>query len=158
MVGERDYFGVAHLTLIPLEFLGLTLLSAHVLKSRTIAILVIAGCAIDFGAGVLFHARVQHLDNTADHTYFTGLSVGQGQFQIGAPGPESLNQAAWRNWMAKHLLTLCSTWLAQGEGYLPGDPAVEPARVELRAALAERRRKTTRCGMAGIAALAAKSR
>jgi hypothetical protein len=64
--------------------------------------------------------------------------VGQGQFAIGAPGPDSLNNFAWRNWMAKHLLTLCSTWLAQGEAFRPGDPAVEPAAPILRAALAER--------------------
>jgi hypothetical protein len=140
VVGERDYFGSAHLTLIPLELLGLTLLSAHFLKSRTIALLVIAGCAIDFGAGVFFHARVQHLDNTAGHMYFSGLSVGQGQFFIGQPAPESLNHPAWANWVAKHLLTLCSTWLAQGEGFRPNDPAVEPARADLRATLAERAR------------------
>jgi len=141
VVGERDYFGVAHLTLIPLELLGLTLLSAQFFKSRTVALLAIAGCAIDFGAGVLFHARVQHLENTAQNMYFTGLSVGQGQFAIGQPGPDSLNNFARRNWMAKHLLTLCSKWLAQGEAFRPGDPAVEPARADLRAALAERVRE-----------------
>src|SRR5205814_16062 len=86
-------------------------------------------------AGVFFHARIQHLENTPEHTYFTGLGVGQGQFVIGQPGPDSLNMAAWRNWLAKHLLTLCSTWLAQGEGFRPGDLAVEPARADLRAIL-----------------------
>ena len=69
--------------------------------------LIVAGCAIDFSLGIFFHARVQHLDNTAEHTYFTGLSYGNGQFLIGAAGPDSLNMAAWRNWMAKHHVALC---------------------------------------------------
>ena len=34
VVGERDYFGVAHLTLVPLELLGLTLLSARFFSRR----------------------------------------------------------------------------------------------------------------------------
>ena len=102
VVGERDYFGVAHLTLLPLELLGLTLLAARFFSRRWIAYLIVAGCAIDFSMGIFFHARVQHLDNTAEHTYFTGLSFGNGQFVIGAAGPDSLNMAAWRNWLAKH--------------------------------------------------------
>ena len=34
VVGERDYFGVAHLTLVPLELLGLTLLAARFFSQR----------------------------------------------------------------------------------------------------------------------------
>ena len=128
----------AHLTLLPLELLGLTLLAARFFSRRWIAYLIVAGCAIDFSMGVFLHARVQHLDNTAEHTYFTGLSFGNGQFLIGAPGPDSLNMAAWRNWMAKHQMALCRSWLALGEGFRPGDPAFEPAKADLRAAIAER--------------------
>jgi hypothetical protein len=137
VVGERDYFGVAHLTLVPIELLGLTLLSARFFKRRLIALLIVAGCAIDFSFGIFFHARVQHLDNTAEHTYFTGLSYGNGQFVIGAPGPDSLSNSAWRNWLGKHHSVLCEKWLALGEAYRRGDPAVEAARVDLRAAIAE---------------------
>jgi hypothetical protein len=137
VVGERDYFGVAHLTLLPLELLGLTLLSAHFFSSRLIALLIVAGCAIDFSAGIFFHARVQHLDNTAEHTYFTGLSYGNGRFVIGGAGPDSLNIPAWRNWLGKHHAILCQKWLALGEAYGRGDPAVEAAKVDLRAAIAE---------------------
>jgi hypothetical protein len=138
VVGERDYFGVAHLTLVPLELLGITLLSARFLAGRRIALLIVAGCAIDFSMGVFFHARVQHLDNTAGHTYFTGLSYGIGQFVIGGAGPDSLNVAAWSNWIGKHHVVLCKEWLAIGEAYRRGDPALEPARADLRAAIAER--------------------
>jgi 4-amino-4-deoxy-L-arabinose transferase-like glycosyltransferase len=138
VVGERDYFGVAHLTLVPMELLGITLLAGRFVSRRRIALLIVAGCAIDFSLGVFFHARVQHLDNTAEHTYFTGLSYGSGQFLIGAPGPDSLNMAAWRNWMAKHHIVLCEKWLGLGEAYRRGDPAVEAAKVDLRAGIAER--------------------
>ena len=138
VVGERDYFGVAHLTLVPMELLGITLLAGRFVSRRRIALLIVAGCAIDFSLGVFFHARVQHLDNTAGHTYFTGLSYGSGQFLIGAPGPDSLNMAAWRNWMAKHHIVLCEKWLGLGEAYRRGDPAVEAAKVDLRAGIAER--------------------
>ena len=138
VVGERDYFGVAHLALVPMELLGITLLAARFSSRRWIALLIVAGCAIDFSMGVFFHARVQHLDNTAGHTYFTGLSYGDGQFFIGAAGPDSLNMAAWRNRMGKPHVALCEKWLGTGEAYRRGDPAVEAAKVDLRAAIAER--------------------
>ena len=137
VVGERDYSGVAHLTLVPLELLGLTLLSARFFSRRLVAYLIIAGCAIDFSLGIFFHVRIQHLDNTAQHTYFTGLSYDRGQFVIGAPGPESLNISAWRNWLGKHQMAYCEKWLAMGESYRRGDPAVEAARADLRTAIAE---------------------
>jgi hypothetical protein len=138
VVGERDYFGVAHLTLVPLELLGITFLAARFYSRRLVAYLMVAGCAIDFSLGVFFHAHVQHLDNTAEHTYFTGLSYGNGQFVIGGAGPDSLNISAWRNWFDKHHVVLCEKWLATGEAYGRGDPAVEPAKVDLRAAIADR--------------------
>jgi hypothetical protein len=137
VVGERDYFGVAHLTLVPLELLGLTLLSARFFSRRLVAWLIIAGCAIDFSLGIFFHVRIQHLENAAGHTYFTGLSYSRGQFAIGTPGPESLNVSAWRNWLGKHQMAYSEKWLASGESYRPGDPAVEATRADLRAAIAE---------------------
>ncbi len=137
VVGERDYFGVAHLTLVPLELLGITLLSARFFSRRLVASLIIAGCAIDFSLGIFFHVRIQHLENTARHTYFTGLSYDRGQFAVGAPGPESLNISAWRNWLGKHQMAYSEKWLASGESYRPGDLAVDAARVNLRAAIAD---------------------
>jgi hypothetical protein len=49
-----------------------------------------------------------------------------------------MNMAAWRNWMAKHQVALCRQWLATGEAFHKGDPAFEQAKVDLRAAIAER--------------------
>ena len=40
--------------------------------------------------------------------------------------------------MAKHQMALCATWLAPGEAFRRGDPAFEPAKADLRAAIAER--------------------
>ena len=116
VVGERDKFGVAHLTLVPLELLGLTLLAARFCSRRWIALLIVTGCAIDFSLGVFLHARVQHLENTAAHTYFTGLAFGDGHFLIGAPGPDSLYRGAWRNWMDKHQFALCRPVAGYGRG------------------------------------------
>ena len=53
---------------MPLELLGLTLLAARFFTRRLVAYLIVAGCAIDFSMGVFLHARMQHLDNTAEHT------------------------------------------------------------------------------------------
>ena len=138
VVGERDAFGVAHLTLVPLELLGITLLAARFLSRRLIAYLIVAGCAVDFSLGIFFHARIQHLENTPAHTYFTGLGFGKGQFFIGVAGPDSMTAAAWRNWMDKHYVAINQKWLATGEAFGRGNPALEQAKVDLRAAIAER--------------------
>ena len=138
VVGERDFFGVAHLTLLPLELLGITLLAARFCTSRLVAWLIIAGCAFDFSLGVFLHARIQHLENTAQNTYFAGLSYTSGQFQIGAPGPDSLSGSAWINWFGKHQVALCDMWLRDAEAYHRGEAAFEPAKVNLRQAIAEK--------------------
>ena len=140
VVGERDFFGVAHLTLLPLELLGITLLAARFCTSRLVAWLIIAGCAFDFSLGVFLHARIQHLENTAQNTYFAGLSYTSGQFQIGAPGPDSLSGSAWINWFGKHQVALCDMWLRDAEAYHRGEAAFEPAKVNLRQAIAEKLR------------------
>ena len=70
VVGERDSFGVAHLTLIPMEALGITLLAAAFPWRRSMAIALLAGCAIDFGLGVYLHARIESLENAPGRTRF----------------------------------------------------------------------------------------
>jgi len=137
VVGERDLFGVAHLTLIPLELLGLTLLAGRFFTSRTLACLLVAGCAIDFGAGIFLQERMQHLENSPGHTYFTGLAFGRGQFLIGDPGPDSVGPAAWNNWMVKRQIRYARQWLAAGLAFRPGDPALAQARTDLRIAIDE---------------------
>jgi hypothetical protein len=52
VVGERDPVGVAHLTLLALQMLGLTLLAARFRSlSRTAALVLVAGCVFDFPSG-----------------------------------------------------------------------------------------------------------
>ena len=125
VVGERDYLGTAHLTLVPMEVIGLTLLAALFQRRRWIAALIVAGCAIDFSMGVLLHARVQHLDNTEQTTYFSGLGFGNGRFLIGAPGPDTIGAGAWSNWAGKHFLVVWSEWQRSGAAFRAGDPALE---------------------------------
>ena len=136
VVGERDTFGVAHLTLIPVELVGLAWLAGRFATRRGLALALVAGCALDFGFGVFLQARVEHLDNDSGRTYFTGLTFTGQQFQIGAPGPDTIGGAAWRNWMAKHHVAFCERWLAAGEEFRRGDPALEPVKVDFRAAIA----------------------
>jgi hypothetical protein len=137
VVGERDYFGVGHLTLIPMEVLGLTLLSTQFFRRRWIAFAILAGCALDF-AFVFFHARIQNLENTAQHRYFAGMSVNDGHFLIGMAGPESMGGGSWRNWFAKRQPQLCTEWLQAEEQYRPGDPTLEAGRADLREAMREK--------------------
>jgi hypothetical protein len=103
VVGERDRFGTAHLTLIPLEVLGLILLAAEFSRRRNIAFLLLAGCIVDFSLGVLLQARMEALENTPSRTVFTiGVSPIDGSFQTGPPTPETLSSVAQSNWFAKH--------------------------------------------------------
>jgi hypothetical protein len=109
VVGERDYYGTAHLTLLPVQLLGLTLLASRFRQSRVLAMLLVIGCAIDFSLGVLLHLRVEHLENTPAHTYFSGPSVMNGQVVV-APSPEGLSGYASDNWLRKHQLANAQRW------------------------------------------------
>ena len=133
--GERDEFGVGHLTLVPMEMLGLTLLSSQFYKKRAIAFAILTGCAVDFGLGVFLHARVQHLDNTEAHTYYTGLGIRSGQFRAGMFGPDSVGHTAWRNWFNKRQSLLAREWLMASERYHPGDPTLAATRAAFRSAM-----------------------
>jgi hypothetical protein len=136
--GERDLFGVGHLTLISMEVLGLTLLSTQFYRHRLIGVAILAGCAIDFGIGVYLHARVQHLDNTEAHTYYTGLGLKNGQFQTGMFGPDSVGHISWRNWFNKRQPALAREWLAAAEQYHQGDPRLYAPRAKFRAEMTEK--------------------
>ena len=66
VVGERDLFGSAHLTMLPLEVLGLSLIAASFPWRRKVAVWLLAGCAIDFGLGV-FRKRTLRRWRTLPH-------------------------------------------------------------------------------------------
>lgn len=105
-VGERDPLGVAHLTLVPLEILGLALLAATVPVRRTLWILVIAGCVIDFSGGVLLQAHIESFENDSQRSVFPGLNATGGELYLAAPTPDSLSGTAWDNWLLKHKYAL----------------------------------------------------
>ena len=89
VVGEADRFGVAHATLLSLAVLGLTMLAGTFPLGKTVALVLLAGCAVDFSAGILLHARIE------------GMESG-----IATAGPESLSNFAQINWRQKHLFAL----------------------------------------------------
>ena len=128
VVGERDPLGVAHLTLVPMAVLGMTLVASRFSSSRVLAWAVIAGCIIDFSLGVFLHARIQHLENTPDRPVFMGLVYGQGEFRTGLATEDSLSPMAWDNWMHKHQYRLAEEWRQSVDAFRPGDPALDRAR------------------------------
>jgi hypothetical protein len=134
VVGERDYFGVGQLTLVPLFALGLTLLANRFGSSRGVAMLIVAGCAIDFGLGVFLQARMEHLENTPTHAVFGTLALAGDNIDFPMP-PDTLSQPAWANWFRKHQVGLSRKWLHELDGFRPGDPAVEPSKAALRPTL-----------------------
>lgn len=134
VVGERDHYGVAHLTLLSMFALGLTLLANRFFTSRMVAWLIVAGCAIDFGLGVFLQASVEHLENTPGHAVFATITLGDNGIDFPTP-PDSLSQPAWSNWFRKHQLVLSEKWLNEIDKFRPGDAAVEPAKAAIRPTL-----------------------
>ena len=100
--GERDPLGEAHLTLLPMEILGLSLLSAMFPLRRTLLTLVVAGCLIDFSLGIFLHVHIQSLENSSQKTIFPGLSVIGGKQPDPIVTSDSLSGASWNNWILKH--------------------------------------------------------
>jgi hypothetical protein len=124
VVGERSPYGAAHLTLIPLEILGLSLVAAAFPWRRAAAIAVVAGCMVDFSLGVFLQARVEALENTPRQTVFTAILNPQyGGFQTGSPTRDGLSESAWENWFFKHRFTLCRRLLDRLAAYQPADAA-----------------------------------
>jgi hypothetical protein len=128
VVGERDPLGVAHLTLVPMALLGLTLIASRFAASKVLAVVVLFGCLIDFTFGVYLHARVQHLENTPDRPVFLGLIFQRGRFRTGLVSEDSLSPMAWDNWLHKHEYRLAQDWGRDVDAFHPGDPAVDRAR------------------------------
>jgi hypothetical protein len=142
VVGERDFMGSAHLTLMPMEVLGLSLIAAAFPWRRLAALAIVAGCLVDFSLGVFLQARLEALENTPQRTVFTsGLNLGYGAFQPGSPTPGGLSDVAWGNWFAKHRFALCRRYLGILAAYRPSDPqareAVSHAQAQLRHSLNE---------------------
>jgi hypothetical protein len=135
VVGERDHYGVGHLTLLAMLALGLTLLAARFRSARRVAILIVAGCAIDFSLGVFLEARMEHRENTPGDTAFSGLTLSPAGIDIATPREGSLSNDAWGNWYRKHQYALAVTWLRDMTAFRPGDPALEPTKAAARPTL-----------------------
>jgi len=129
VVGERDQMGVAHLTTLSLQVLGLSMLAAVVpWRRRTLALLILAGCAVDFSCGVLLQAHVESLDNTAQNTVFPSMEFVDGSIQTPPPGPGALARSAWNNWFTKHKLSANDRWFRELDQRYGGDPAFQAIR------------------------------
>jgi hypothetical protein len=113
VIGESDQLGSAHLTLVPLVALGITLLAASFPWGRIMTLFVIVGCAADFSLGIFLQERVQNLENSPQRTIFTGVSIQSESIQTGIPGPDSLTINAWVNWYWKNRDALFSQWSSQ---------------------------------------------
>jgi hypothetical protein len=134
VVGERNFYGSAHLTMLPLEVLGLTLIAASFPWRRNLAVLLLVGCAVDFGLGVFLQTNIEALENTPARTVFTAaLQPWDGNWRPGPPQPESLSVAASGNWLAKHRFTLTRQMLANLADFHPGPGQSEQDTIRLRA-------------------------
>ena len=122
VVGERDHMGSAHLTLMPLEVLGLSLIAAAFPWRRVAAVAILAGCFVDFSLGVFLQARLEAFENTPQRTVFTsGLNLRYGAFQMGQPTRDGLSEVAWGNWFVKHRFAVCRRYLVILAGSSPSD-------------------------------------
>jgi len=113
VVGERDEYGVAHLTLLSLEMLGLTLLASGISQSRILLWVVVGGCLLDFSLGILLHAHIQHMENEPGKVVFRDPEFSNSMIIVPEPGPEGLTKRLWKNWNDKHRLKLYDRWLEE---------------------------------------------
>lgn len=138
-VGERDHFGSAHLALLPLKVLGLSMLAAVVPWRRFFFNLILVGCVMDFSLGVLLQAHVESLENTATTTVFPPIVLADGAIRIAPRGPDSLSATAWENRFAKRRLALLLQTLRDFDARETRDPAVQKAVSQVSAEIARAR-------------------
>jgi 4-amino-4-deoxy-L-arabinose transferase-like glycosyltransferase len=124
VVGERDQFGLAHLTLFALEVLGLTLLTNVFSRRRIVTLLVVAGAVVDFSLGVFLNAHVQSFEENSPRRIFGDLEFSESALQRAIP-PDGLTDFAWLNWFGKHRIALCDQWLAKLPEHYGSNPAFE---------------------------------
>jgi hypothetical protein len=101
-VDASGSLGEAHITLLSLEVLGLSLLASTFPLRRALLALVIAGCLIDFSFGILLHARIESVENFAQGPISPGLSGSAGKTTQPTLTPYSPSAIARNNWILKH--------------------------------------------------------
>jgi hypothetical protein len=130
--GERETFGVAHVTLQPLLLLGLCLVAgSFATMPRALAWIVVVGCALDFALGVAPQVLVENMENTPGQTVFAGLALANGRPVIGQP--DILSHRAWQNWFGKHEFAAAGQWLEQARTLPGGAPQLQAVLLGLRA-------------------------
>jgi hypothetical protein len=105
-VGEQDPRGLAHITLLSLEIIGLALLAATFPWRRLVLSLLLAGCLMDFSFGVLLQVYVESLENSSQKTVFLGLNAAGGKPNDNPATLYSFGGVAWDNWYLKHQYAL----------------------------------------------------
>lgn len=122
VVGERDVWGSAHLTLLPLIVLGLTLLAASFPLPRLVVVALLAGCSIDFFIGVLLQARIESLENTPARTVFAvGIREANRVLERVGGNQDSLGVKASANWYIKHQYEISAQLIRELAGHQPTD-------------------------------------
>jgi len=125
VVGEREEFGSAHLTMLTMEVLGVTLLTNVLSQRRVLAGILLGGCLVDFSLGVFLHAHIQDLENDSARIVFTGLEFSNSQIRPSASAADGLSREAWINWYNKHALALSNRWLNELPERHGQDPAFQ---------------------------------
>jgi 4-amino-4-deoxy-L-arabinose transferase-like glycosyltransferase len=135
LAGERDYFGQAHIVLISMMAIGLTLLAANFTRRRAIALAIVAGCAVDFSLGIFLQTRVEHLENTPTSMPFTRIQVGPTVMDIAPANADTLSRVSGGNWFRKHQYALAEKWLRGLATVYPDGRGLTPAQISARDAL-----------------------
>jgi hypothetical protein len=136
VVGEHDQMGLAHLTLIPLAALGITLIAASFPWSRAAVIFLLAGCAIDFSLGIFLQLRVENMENTPGRVVFSGLTLEGNRILVGAQGANALSGVAWASWFQKNRDFLNDQWIRQLAGF-PQNPSIQQMSGEMESLIAK---------------------
>jgi hypothetical protein len=110
-----EEFGVAHVTLLTLFALGLTLLAVRAGSlPRAARVALLIGGILDFSLGVVLPARIEHFENTPERTVFGPFALMPGGHAALEPPPRGqLSRFAWDNWFRKHQFAACHAWIEE---------------------------------------------
>jgi hypothetical protein len=106
-----------------MEALGITMVAAAFPWRRSVAIALLAGCAVDFGLGIYLHARIESVENTPGRTSFALTFDPDGRPTPSTPSPDSPSFQSAMNWYAKHEYELGAEYLHELAGRRMPDAA-----------------------------------
>jgi hypothetical protein len=123
VVGERDFYGVAHLTLLSMMALGVTAVAAALPLRRGAMIALMAGLAVDFSLGIFLQERIQSRENSPGAQSFNMAYNIEAASPVLQPVPDLLSIPSQRAWYYKHQYDLTARWLNDLTAYQPADAA-----------------------------------